>query len=581
MEKPEILINKLIEKNLINDKQLIEIKNALEATGKNLEEIILDSKIIDSEELVKLKAEITGLPYRNLIGRKMSEEVLMVIPLEVAENYKIVCFNKEGNKIKVGLIDPSNFKAIEAVDFLAKEEGYIVEYYLISELSFNITFKQYRTLRKEISSALKTRAEEEAEELSKIKKKEGIELEEVTKTAPVAKIVSVIIRHAVDGRASDIHIEPLPRESRVRYRIDGILGTSLVLPKNIHGAIVGRIKVMANLKLDETRIPQDGRIKVNINDKEIDLRVSTLPLLEEEKIVMRILDMSKKVASLEDLGFIGYGSGVIKNNIKKRDGMLLVTGPTGSGKSTTLFSIMNLINKEGINISTLEDPIEYSIKGVNQSQIKPEIGFTFASGLRSILRQDPDIVMVGEIRDNETAELAIHAGLTGHFVLSTLHTNDALGAIPRLLDMGVEPFLLGSTLNTVIAQRLLRRICHHCKKEEKLPEDSYTNIKKDIDSLPEEIIKKFVPEYNKNKLVFYKGEGCSRCGNTGYNGRLVAAEVIDINSSLTDIIIEGKKSIKISDVLASQKFITIKQDSVLKVLMGLTTVEETIRVLYD
>lgn len=581
MEKPEIIINKLIEKNLVSESQLMEIKSAMESTGKGIEEIIIDYKIIDSEVLTKIKAEIASLPYRNLIGRKMSEEVLMVIPLEVAENYKIVCFSKEANKIKVGITDPSNFKAIEAVDFLAKEEGYVVEYYLISELSFNITFKQYRTLRKEISSALKTKAEEEAHELAKIKKKEGTELEEVTKTAPVAKIVSVIIRHAVDGRASDIHIEPLPKESRVRYRIDGILGTSLILPKNVHGAIVGRIKVMANLKLDETRMPQDGRIKVSINDKEIDLRVSTLPLLDEEKVVMRILDMSKKVATLEDLGFIGWGLDTIKNNIKKKDGMLLVTGPTGSGKSTTLFSILSIINKEGINISTLEDPVEYSIKGVNQSQIKPEIGFTFASGLRSILRQDPDIIMVGEIRDNETAELAIHAGLTGHYVLSTLHTNDALGAIPRLLDMHVEPFLLGSTLNTLVAQRLLRRICRHCKKEDKLPKDSYVSVEKEIKGLPAEVIEKFILGFNKEKLVFYKGEGCSRCGNTGYSGRLVVAEVVDINKELVDIIIEGKRSVKIEDVKASQKFITIRQDSVIKVLLGLTTVEEIIRVLYD
>ena len=457
----------------------------------------------------------------------------------------------------------------------------LVEYYLISDLSFNIAFKQYKTLKKEISTALKTRAEEKAEELEKIKKKDGVQLEEIAKTAPVAKIVSVIIRHAVEGRASDIHIEPLQKETRVRYRIDGILGTSLVLPKNVHNAIVGRIKVLANLKLDETRVPQDGRIRATVNGKEIDLRVSTLPLLGEEKVVMRILDTTKKAITLEDLGFIGPGLKIIKNNIKKTDGMFLVTGPTGSGKSTTLFAILNKVNREGINISTLEDPVEYFVKGVNQSQVKPEIGFSFASGLRSLLRQDPDVIMVGEIRDNETAELAIHAGLTGHFVLSTLHTNDAIGAIPRLLDMKVEPFLLASTLNTVVAQRLLRKICPYCKEEEKLPADVLLRVKEEVRGIPSELFKEVKLSPNPDKLIFYRGRGCSRCGNLGYSGRIVIAEVIDITDDLKEIIMDDAKMLKTEDIVNSQKFITIKQDSMIKVLLGLTSMEEVLRVLYD
>jgi type IV pilus assembly protein PilB len=387
----------------------------------------------------------------------------------------------------------------------------------------------------------------------------------------------VIIRHAVEGRASDIHIEPMQKESRVRYRIDGILHTSLVLPKNVHSAIVGRIKVLADLKLDETRMPQDGRIRVNINDREIDLRISILPLLEEEKIVMRILDVTKDAPSLADLGFMGPGLKVILKNLTKTDGLFLITGPTGSGKSTTLFSVLTDMNKEDINISTLEDPVEYYVKGVNQSQVRPEIGFTFASGLRSLLRQDPDVIMVGEIRDNETAELAIHASLTGHFVLSTLHTNDALGAIPRLLDMKVEPFLLGSTLNVVLAQRLARKICKHCKTEQKIPPDILANIKKELEITPAAVIRQMLPDFDINKIKFYYGQGCTRCALTGYLGRVALAEVLDANDEIKATIMDNKKNITLDDLIKNQNFITMKQDGIIKALLGLTTVEEIIR----
>ena len=284
---------------------------------------------------------------------------------------------------------------------------------------------------------------------------------------------------------------------------------------------------------------------------------------------------------MEDLGFIGPGLKIIKNNIKKTDGMFLVTGPTGSGKSTTLFAILNKINREGINISTLEDPVEYFIKGVNQSQVKPEIGFSFASGLRSLLRQDPDVIMVGEIRDNETAELAIHAGLTGHFVLSTLHTNDAIGVIPRLLDMKVEPFLLASTLNTVVAQRLLRKICQHCKEEERLPADVLLEVKEEVGKIPLELFREVKLDPNPDNFVFYKGRGCSHCGNLGYGGRIVIAEVIDITDDLKEIIMDDARVLKADDIVNNQKFVTIKQDSIIKVLLGLTSMEEVLRILYD
>ncbi|MDP2709361.1 MAG: ATPase, T2SS/T4P/T4SS family [bacterium] len=578
MDKTKELIDLLLKNKLISAEQLERLKQ-LPDYQDNPEQAIIASGLVDVEELTEQKAKLYNLKFKNLLGVKIPDQVLNLIPAEVAGNYQIICFEVEKNKMRVGLVDPENFKAIEAIDFLAKEENLQPEYYLISASGLENALKHYKSLGKEVSKALKSKEEEEALELSKKKSKQE-EVEEITKSAPVSKIVSVIIRHAVEGRASDIHIEPMAKESRIRYRIDGILHTSLVLPKNVHGAIVGRIKVLSSLKLDETRVPQDGRIRVNINDKGIDLRISILPLMNEEKVVMRILDVTKGAPTLDALGFMGQGLDVIKKNLDKTDGMFLVTGPTGSGKSTTLFSVLNELNEEGINISTLEDPVEYFVKGVNQSQVKPEIGFTFASGLRSLLRQDPDVIMVGEIRDNETAELGIHASLTGHFVLSTLHTNDALGAIPRLLDMKVEPFLLGSTLNVVLAQRLARKICEHCKSEYKLPDDVVADVKKELAATPPAVIDQMLPKFDAKKITFFKGKGCAHCGLTGYSGRIALAEVLDVNDKIKEIIMDNKKNLNLEDLIKNQNFITMKQDGVIKVLLGLTTMEEILRTIH-
>lgn len=578
MSKLEEFINLLLKDKLITAEKLAAVKKLPEYAA-NPELTFIKSGLIDIEDLTKTKAKAYNLNYYSLIGAEISDQALNLIPAEVAENYKIICFAAARGKIKVGLTDPEDFKAFEAIDFLAKEENLQPEYFLISALSFEAALKHYKTLGKEISQALKIKNEEEILE-SINEKADQAEVEEITKTAPVSKIVSVIIRHAVEGRASDIHIEPMQNESRVRYRIDGILHTSLILPKSVHPAIVGRIKVLANLKFDETRMPQDGRIRVNISSKNIDLRISILPLLNEEKVVMRILDVTRGAPTLEQLGFMGAGLKIIKKNLEKTDGMFLITGPTGSGKSTTLFSVLTNLNEEGINISTLEDPVEYFVQGVNQSQVKPEIGFTFASGLRSLLRQDPDIVMVGEIRDNETAELAIHASLTGHFVMSTLHTNDVLGAIPRLLDMAVEPFLLGSTLNIVLAQRLGRKICEYCKTEYKLPAEVVADIKKELASTPPAVINEIVPDFDIKKIKFYKGKGCARCGATGYTGRIALAEVLDVNDKIKEIIMNKQINLTLADLIKNQNFITMKQDGIIKVLLGLTTMEEVLRTIH-
>ena len=579
MIKQEEFVKLLMTKNLVSAEQIAEVAQEAEIGQKSFEETLIEKKIISAETAAKLKAELYGLPYTDLIEKDIEAGVLNTISNEVAENYRIVCFDKTSDKIMIGLTDPDNFKAIEAVDFLAKEWGLRPEYYLISRASFKAVAKQYKSLDKELSSALESRAAEE--DLVTTKEKDSAELDEITKSAPVAKIVSVVIRNAVEGGASDIHIEPLAKETRIRYRIDGVLHTSLVLPKSLHAALVARVKVMANLKLDETRVPQDGRIRLVINDKDVDFRVSTLPLIGAEKVVMRILETSKKAPTLEDLGYEGIQLKVIKKNLKKTEGILLTTGPTGSGKSTTLFSLLTMLNREGVNIATLEDPVEYQIKGVNQSQIKPDIGYTFASGLRSFLRQDPDIIMVGEVRDEETAELAIHAALTGHYVLSTLHTNSAPSAITRLVDMQVQPFLLGSTIHTIIGQRLARKICAHCKEAMKIPDELRAQIEADIAKITAEYIGKIIKNFDEKKISFYKGRGCPRCGNTGYAGRLALSEVLDITDEIKNLIIEGKKHLSPKDIRESQQYVTIKQDGLIKALAGLTAYEEVLRVCSD
>ena len=579
--KNKDILDILAEKEIIGARDVISIREEAESQKILIEDLLERKKIIGLEGLTKIKAEVYGFPYVSLVDKDLSDDALQTIPSEVAQNYKIICFAKENKKIKVGIIDSNNFKAIEAVDFLAKRGGFLAEYFLISKKSFSYAFKKYKTLSKELTSALESKKEDEKAEKEKEKEEDDSDLEEVTKSAPVAKIVSVIIRHAVEGKASDIHIEPMDKETRIRYRIDGILHTSLVLPKNIHQAIVARIKVMANLKLDETRLPQDGRIRLPIDEKMFDFRVSILPLTGSEKIVMRILDTNKGAPELVDLGFQGHALKVIEEGIKKTEGLLLVTGPTGSGKSTTLFSVLSNLNKEGINISTLEDPVEYHLPGANQSQVKPEIGYTFAAGLRSFLRQDPDIIMVGEIRDIETAELAIHASMTGHFVLSTLHTISAVGAITRLIDMGVEPFLVGTTIRVLISQRLARKICENCREEVKMVDEVEKNLRKELKNIPEDYIKDIIPDFDINKVKIYKGMGCVKCGNTGYKGRVAISEVIDANKKMQEQILDGKKYFSTEEIRANQKYITIAEDGLIKIIQGKTTMEEVLRVTQD
>ncbi|MBU1202879.1 GspE/PulE family protein [Patescibacteria group bacterium] len=563
----------LQEKSFINEDQYKELAQRNFSSFEDLEKQLRRIVLISEEDWAQVKGNFYDIEYVNLVGRNIDSEVLNILPQDLSENYRLVIFNKEGNNIDAGLVDPTNFKAFEALNFLSRKQKYKVKYYIITEDSYRAAAKQYETLGEEVGEALDT-----AEAI--FAPKEGdLDLEgevgDVVKSAPVSKIVSVVLRHAIEGRASDIHIEPVNNQSKVRYRIDGVLHTTIVLPIYVHAALISRIKVMANLKIDETRIPQDGRIRMKIHNKEIDFRISTIPLMGQEKVVMRILETPDKAPTFNDLGFMGLQLKVIEQNIHKPNGLFLLTGPTGSGKSTTLFAALSFLNKEDINISTLEDPVEYYIPGVNQSQIRPEVNFTFATGLRALLRQDPDIIMVGEIRDNDTAELAIHAGLTGHSVLTTLHTNSATGAIPRLFDMKVEPFLLASTLNAVIAQRLVRKICPKCREEETLPPDIVEMAQGHLNNIPKEAI---YGDIDISQLKFYRGKGCPHCGQTGYKGRLAIVEAINITRDLKDIVAKGYARADADAELERQHFITMEQDGILKVLLGLTTMEEVMRV---
>lgn len=582
MLRDKELLDLISKSKLLSDDKLAEAKSAMTKASFDLEFWLTRNHLIDGEKLAEIKAKICGLPYISLVSESVSDNALHLLNKDIAKNYSAVCFSKKDGVAKFGLVN-FDIKAMEAINFQAAAKGLKPEYYLISKESFAHLFRGFEKMEEEISTALQTKAKDsDPEDAVQIKQEDSDLLgEDDANSAPVAKIVSVIIKNAVESRASDIHIEPYHNESRVRYRIDGILHNSLTLPKAIHGSVVARIKVLSRLKLDETRIPQDGRIRLMVSGKEIDLRISTLPLSMAEKVEMRILDQSKGLATMEQLGFNSFCHKTVLEGFKRTSGIILLTGPTGSGKTTSLYAFLNVLNTESVNISTLEDPIEYQIKGINQAQVRPDLGFTFATGLRSFLRQDPNIIMVGEIRDHETAELAIHAGLTGHLVLSSLHTNDSLGAIFRLLDMDLEPFLLASTLRLVMAQRLPRKLCVHCKKEVKLEDDlmnKFIDILKDApqDIVLKELNIKTLEEIKKAK--YYEPVGCQYCSNTGYLERIAVAEALVINDELVDLIVNHKDQLTMEIVKKTQPFISMKQDCLFKVIRGVTNLKEVMRV---
>ena len=566
----------LTVKDFITADNLAKARSESKTSNRNLFDYLVSERYLSEEDLTKARGLFFNLPYIDLRNKSVNKELLEISSKSTITTYKFVPFELTDNVFKVALTDPSDMGALQALEFLAQKNRYRIELYITSYSSFQSVLQHSGNITKEVNQALEEVVAKEKIEFQKqqAKPQEVVE-QKLAEEAPISKIVDVVVRHAIEARASDIHIEPSEDDLRVRYRIDGVLHSSLILPKTVHASIISRIKILANLKIDEQRLPQDGRFHINLEGKPIDFRVSTFPTVVGEKIVLRILDKSTGAPTLEELGIDGRRLQAVKDAIVKPHGMFLMTGPTGSGKSTTLYSILSIRNKPGVNIVTLEDPVEYFIDGVNQAQIRPEIGLTFASGLRSILRQDPNIIMVGEVRDRETAELAVNSALTGHLVFSTLHTNSAVGAIPRLIDMGIEPFLLTASLNLLAAQRLVRKICDKCKTPTKPTE----GIEKIIHQLIENVDKSELEGIDMKSLKVYVGRGCPVCGNTGYKGRVGIYETLVISKAIQDMINDRQPAGKIQEyAIREEKMILMQQDGILKSLRGLTTPEEVIRV---
>lgn len=583
----------LLDFGLISEEDLKVALSEAKKGNKKLEEIILKKKLISKGELNKLKAYILGIPFVDLKGNEIDPDILKIIPEPVSRQYKAISFDKQGTQLKVAMLDPND---LQFIDFISKKTGLKIIPCLADKEGIKSSLKLFqKSLEAEFGEMVGdiNISEGEGEELV-IKSGDddeeiNIDLKEAAEDLPVIKIVETLLKHAILQGASDIHIEPEEKDVVVRYRIDGVLHDAMTLPKAILPGIVARIKILSNLKIDEHRLPQDGRFKIESSDYKVAFRVSIIPVFDGEKIVMRLLDESSNSLTLEQIGFRKRDFMVINNEMKKPDGMVLVVGPTGSGKTTTLYTISAILNTPDVNISTLEDPVEYRMPRINQSQINSKINFTFASGLRALLRQDPDIIMVGEIRDRETAELAVHAALTGHLVLSTLHTNSAAGTLPRLAEMGVESFLVASTTNVIISQRLVRKICPECKEKYKFDEALYNSFSQDfdIDAISDVVKKSKVikKSYKSNKemwldLKFARGKGCSKCRN-GYKGRMGVFEVLQINDKIKKLINNSETGEKIEEVARADGMTTMLEDGIIKFVQGLTTLEEVMRVTKD
>jgi type IV pilus assembly protein PilB len=562
------LADVLRDNGVLDEQNAQQVKLTEIQTGKPQEEIIKTKNLVNESDLTKAKAQLYNIPYIDLNTAPVSPEALSTLPQEVAERFKAfpVSIDPNTKTMVVAMSDPLDLTAIE---FIEQKTGYLIKPHAAdpSRVETLVTTGYSTSLAKEVSEALK-----EVSPGDKVKtldaSKTGLIREE-----KVAEIVSHILSFAIKARASDVHIEPQEHATRVRYRIDGILQEKLTIPKELHDALVSRIKILSNMKIDEKRVPQDGRFNFRSDEQEVDLRVSTLPTTWGEKIVMRLLKKSGGVPDLPDLGLRGAALKQLQEAILRPHGIILITGPTGSGKTTTLYSIIQRINTPKVNIMTLEDPIEYKIAGVNQVQVNTAAGLTFASGLRSFLRQDPNIILVGEIRDQETADLAIQASLTGHLVFSTLHTNDAAGALPRLLDMGAEPYLLASSITAIVAQRVVRKIHEDCKT-------AYTPDPKVVEEIKKVLGPLWRPEkiQGNQGIQLYKGQGDKACNNSGYFGRIGIFEVLPVTEKIGRLILENAVAGEIEKVAISQGMITLKQDGYMKVVDGITTIEEVLRV---
>jgi len=572
----------IIDAGLISKSEVEETEKEAKSKKKPISEILVSKGKFSDDDLRRVQAYILGIPFINLKGQTLNRDILNLIPEPIARKHNIIAFDKKEDSLEVAMLDTDDLQALNSIK---KKVGLKILPRLTDSESMRGALIQYqKNLKDEFGDIIKN----ESDEIKTIAEKSPAEnaslgdLKKLAEELPVVRIVDTLLKHAIIQNASDIHIEPLEDQILVRYRIDGILHDAMILPKHIGYSLVARIKVLSSLKLDEKRLPQDGRFKIDMNGEKVSFRVSTLPVYYGEKTVMRLLRESVSGFTLESLGFHGNGLEFLHKALQHTTGMILTTGPTGSGKSTTLYTMLDILNTADVNISTIEDPIEYQMKRVNQTQVKPEIGLTFASGLRTLVRQDPNIIMVGEIRDNETASLAINASLTGHLVLSTLHTNSAAGAVPRLIDMKVEPFLIISTIDTIIAQRLVRKLSdkkekYYLSEAEVSSISKVVNLKHVLDVLREEKI--VGKEDSWKNIPFFRPQ--KEAGEDAFKSRIGIYEVLNVSTAIKDLIIKGSTTEDIELQAKKEGMLTMLEDGIFKAAQGLTTIEEVLRVVSE
>lgn len=576
----EKLVTLLVEEGLVAADVITATRAQATKDGKPLFGLLTDQDIVDDELLTHAIAQVSGVPYVNLANTIIDQNILALLPEDIAERFMAVPLAEVQNRLAVAMLDGNN---VQAVDYLANRIQRPLKVFMASEAGIRHVLDQYKTDLSSVDQAAQaSQAELAAESASDVKT--------IVQDSPISQALSKILEYAVKARASDIHIEPLETALKIRCRVDGVLREVMQLPKSIEPALVSRVKILSNLKIDEHRIPQDGNFAVKVADKEVDLRIAISPVVWGEQIVIRLLDKTGNSFDLQEMGYAGRAYRVIKKGIKRPNGMILTSGPTGSGKSTSLYALVKEIKDDSVNIVTLEDPVEYKMQGVNQIQVNADVGLTFASGLRSILRQDPDVVMVGEIRDGETASLAVQAALTGHLVFSTLHTNSAAGVLPRLLDMGIEPFLIASTVNTIIGQRLVRKIAKRRETYESTPIETQNikstvghllpKTKEDVARVSADLGYKDLPLAGQTSYTLVRGIDTPQTPH-GYSGRAGIYEVMDVNTDIQKLIIEHSTSSEIQRLAVSQGMITMRQDGYLKALSGITTIEEVNRVTSD
>ena len=566
----DALLDELKERNLLDAVAVDKLRRDVLVSGRTAEELIHERRLVEDEKLAALKSEIFKVPFQKISIASIDAALFEKIPEETARTYGVVPLSERDGTLVVGMLNPDDLKAQEALRFIARRDKAALGVYVISYADWQEVLKKYSPYKGSVEAAVRSLGTMRGGTPSR----SVVRLDEVGKgeEAPIIKIVTDTLKEAVSVRASDVHIEPQEGSLRIRFRTDGELREGAVLPAELTQAVVSRVKVLSQLKIDETRIPQDGRFRSRVFDHDIDFRVATFPTPLGEKVAIRVLDPSTGLKSFSDLGLTGKNLETVEGGIAKPFGMVLVTGPTGSGKTTTLYALLQKLNHESVNIVSLEDPVEYFVPGVSQSQVRPEIGYDFASGLRQILRQDPDVIMVGEIRDEETAGLAVQAALTGHVVLSTLHTNNAAGVIPRLLDMKVAPFLIPVSLNLMISQRLVGRLCEQCKKGEEAPPALQKVLAAHLADIPKSTAVPYKAPY-----TVYHSEGCAACKGKGILGRIALFEVLQMSKRIEEIMNTNPSTTKIAEEGKLQGMVTLRQDGILKALDGLVSIEEVMR----